>query len=86
MPMQQLPKSTRSVTEPFAPHEIDLRGFYAGDYMKIGGHWFIVDQMDATTRLARLPRDELGQGNPVKAWATLDLKLVHADWQGCDGH
>lgn len=24
----------------FPHHEIDLRGSYAGDYLKVGAHWF----------------------------------------------
>mgnify|MGYP001568285482 CR=1 FL=1 len=86
MPMRSLPKTTEPNPETFEPHEIDLRGLFAGDYLKIGAHWFIVQRQEAVTQLSRLPRPDRSDDDPVRDWAFLDLKLVHAQWRGCDGH
>lgn len=79
-PLRRLPNDPAA--EPYVPHEIDLEGLVAASYVKIGGHWFIIQECRPLYRLSRLPahRDD----DIVRDVTNLELRLVHADWKGCD--
>jgi hypothetical protein len=79
-PLRRLPNDPAA--ESYVPHEINLEGWYAGSYVKVGGHWFIVEECRPLFRLSRLPAHP--HDDAVRDMTNLEVKLVHADWKGCD--
>lgn len=77
------PRHTVATRPDFTPHvRVDLEGATAGDAIDINGHLFLAHDARFNT-YGEILQTPHGAASVTQRIASLELKLVHADWAGC---